>query len=61
MTVPIRATRGAGLGSSEYEGVPADVTIAADATEAVFTVTFADDTVVEGNETLTLTFGTYRG
>ena len=59
VTVPIRATRGAGLGSSEYEGVPADVTIAADATEAVFTVTFADDTVEEGNETLTLTFGTY--
>ena len=59
MTVPIRATRGAGLGSSEYEGVPADVTIAADATEAVFTVTFADDTVEEGSETLTLTFGTY--
>ena len=59
VTVPIRATRGAGLGSSEYEGVPADVTIAADATEAVFTVTFADDTVEEGSETLTLTFGTY--
>ena len=59
VTVPIRATRGAGLGSSEYEGVPADVTIAADATEAVFTVTFADDDVEEGNETLTLTFGTF--
>ena len=59
VVLPIRATPGAGLGSSEYEGVPADVTIAADATEAVFTVTFVDDAVVEGNETLTLTFGTY--
>ena len=59
VVLPIRATPGAGLGSSEYEGVPADVTFAADATEAVFTVTFVDDAVVEGNETLTLTFGTY--
>ena len=58
VVLPLVATGGAGLGSSEYEGVPADVTIAADATEAVFTVTFADDAVVEGNETLTLTFGT---
>ena len=59
VVLPIRATPGAGLGSSEYEGVPADVTFAADATEAEFTVTFVDDAVVEGNETLTLTFGTY--
>ena len=59
VVLPIRATPGAGLGSSEYEGVPASVTIAADATEAEFTVTFVDDAVVEGNETLTLTFGTY--
>ena len=58
VVLPLVATPGAGLGSSEYEGVPADVTIAADETEARFTVTFADDADVEGNETLTLTFGT---
>ena len=38
--------------------MPASVTVAADATQARFTVTFADDAVEEGNETLTLTFGT---
>ena len=36
----------------------ASVTFAADETSKSFTVTFADDAVVEGNETLTLTFGT---
>ena len=59
VVVPIRAARGANLAADEYEGVPASVTFAADETEARFTVTFADDTVVEGNETLTLTFGTF--
>ena len=59
VVLPIDAARGAGLEADEVSGVPASVTIAADATEAVFTVTFADDTVEEGNETLTLTFGTF--
>ena len=36
--------------------MPASVTFAADETEKQFTVTFADDAVEEGNETLTLTF-----
>ena len=58
VVVPITATRGANLGADEFSGVPSDVTFAADATEAVFTVTFGDDAVVEGNETLTLAFGT---
>ena len=58
VVLPIVATRGANLAADEYEGVPASVTFAADETEAPFTVTFADDAVVEGNETLTLTFGT---
>ena len=58
VVVPIRAARGANLAADEYEGVAASVTVAADETEARFTVTFADDAVVEGNETLTLTFGT---
>ena len=58
MVVPIRATRGANLGADEHEAVPSSVTFAADATEAVFTVNFEDDAAVEGNETLTLAFGT---
>ena len=59
VVVPIRASRGANLTADEVEGVPESVTIAADATEAEFTVTFVDDADVEGSETLTLTFGTY--
>ena len=59
VVVPIRAARGANLAADEVEGVPADVTFAADEASKSFTVTFADDAVVEGNETLTLTFGTF--
>ncbi len=59
VVLQIRAARGANLATDEYEGVPADVTFAADATEARFTVQFEDDAVEEGNETLTLTFGTF--
>ena len=58
VVVPLTADRGANLGADEFSGVPASVTFAADATEAVFTVTFGDDAVVEGNEILTLVFGT---
>ena len=54
----IVAARGANLAADEVEGVPADVTFAADEASKSFTVTVADDAVVEGNETLTLTFGT---
>ena len=61
VVLPIGATRGANLAAAEVEGVPADVTFAADATQARFTVTFPDDAAMEGNETLTLTFGTYPG
>ena len=39
--------------------MPADVTFAADETSKSFTVTFEDDAAVEGNETLTLTFGAF--
>ena len=59
VVVPIVATRGANLAADEYEGVPASVTFAADETSKSFTVTFADDAVVEGNETLTFTFGAF--
>ena len=57
VVLPLVATPGANLDADEYEGVPANVAIAADATQARFTVAFADDAVEEGNETLTLTFG----
>ena len=59
VVLPITATRGANLAGAEVEGVPASVTFAPNETQARFTVKFKDDTVVEGNETLTLTFGTY--
>ena len=57
VVLPLVATPGANLDADEYEGVPASVAIGADATQARFTVAFADDAVEEGNETLTLTFG----
>ena len=58
VVVPLTAARGANLQTDEFSGVPAAVTFAADATEAVFTVTFGDDAAVEGNETLTIGFQT---
>ena len=58
VVVPITATQGANLGADEHEAVPSSVTFAPDATEAVFTLEFEDDAAVEGNETLTLAFGT---
>ena len=58
VALTLTAARGANLEADEFSGVPAAVTFAADATEAVFTVTFGDDAAVEGNETLTLAFGT---
>ena len=57
VVLPLVATRGANFAADEVAGVPASVTIAADATQAGFTVTVADDAEEEGNETLTLTFG----
>ena len=59
VALPIVPTRGANLAADEYSGVPADVTFAADETSKSFTVTFEDDAAVEGNETLTLTFGAF--
>ena len=59
VVVPIQAARGANLAADEYEGVPASVPFAADETSKSFTLKFEDDMVVEGNETLTLTFGTF--
>ena len=59
VVLPIQATRGAGLTVGEHEAVPASVTFTENAIEARFTLKFEDDAVEEGNETLTLTFGTY--
>ena len=58
VALPISAARGANLAANEVDGVPSSVTFAADETSRSFTVTFADDAEEEGNETLTLTFGT---
>ena len=58
VALALTAARGANLEADEFSGVPAAVTFAAAATEAVFTVTFGDDAAVEGNETLTLGFQT---
>ena len=58
VALPIRAARGANLAADEVDGVPSSLTFAADETSRSFTVTFADDALEEGNETLTLTFGT---
>ena len=59
VVLPLVATRGAGLTVGEHEAVPASVTFTENAIEARFTLKFEDDAVEEGNETLTLTFGTY--
>ena len=58
VALPISAARGANLAANEVDGVPSSLTFAADETSRSFTVTFADDAEEEGNETLTLTFGT---
>ena len=58
VVVPITAMRGANLGADEHEAVPSSVTFAPDETEKRFTLNFEDDAAVEGNETLTLAFGT---
>ena len=58
VTVPITATRGAGLAATEYSGVPANVTFAAGETSKSFTVAVADDTLDEPDEELTLELGT---
>ncbi|WP_419554669.1 Calx-beta domain-containing protein [Candidatus Poriferisodalis sp.] len=58
VVVPITATRGAGLGTTEYSGVPASVTFAAGDTSEVFAVTMLQDMLDEDDEVLTLELGT---
>ena len=58
VVAPITATRGANLAADEHEAVPSSVTFGPGETEQRFTLKFEDDAVVEGNETLTLAFGT---
>ena len=58
VVVPITPTAGTGLGTSEYTGVPANVTFNAGDTSKSFTVTTVQDTIVETDEELTLSLGT---
>ncbi len=58
VVVPITATAGTGLGTTEYTGVPENVTFNAGDTSKSFTVTAVQDTIVEEDEELTLTLGT---
>ncbi|WP_419554640.1 Calx-beta domain-containing protein [Candidatus Poriferisodalis sp.] len=57
VVVPITATRGAGLGTTEYSGVPASVTFNAGDTSEVFAVTMLQDMLDEDDEVLTLGLG----
>ena len=57
VTVPLTATRGTGLDSTEYSGVPASVTFNAGETSKSFTVTTVDDTDDEPHRVLTLGLG----
>ena len=58
VVAPITATRGANLAADEHEAAPSSVTFGPGETEQRFTLKFEDDAEVEGNETLTLGFGT---
>ena len=58
VTVSITAAPGEGLGSSEYSGVPANVTFAAGEISKSFTVATVDDTDDEPDRLLTFSLGT---
>ena len=58
VTVPITATPGTGLETTEYAGVPESVTFIAGETSKSFTVTTVDDTDDEPHRVLTLGLGT---
>ena len=57
VTVPLTATPGTGLDSTEYSGVPMNVTFGAGDISKSFTVTAVDDTDDEPDRLLTLAFG----
>ena len=58
VTVPIVATPGTGLNSTEYSGVPANVVFNAGVTSESFTVATVDDDDDEPDRLLTFSFGT---
>ena len=58
VTVPLTATPGTGLDSSEYSGVPMNVVFNAGDTSKSFTVTAVQDTDDEPDRLLTFSFGT---
>ena len=58
VTVPLTATRGTGLDSTEYSGVPMNVVFNAGETSKSFTVATVDDSDDEPDRLLTFSFGT---
>ena len=58
ISIPITATSGTGLTTSDYSGVPATVDFVSGDTEKSFILTAVQDQDDEDNETLTLEFGT---
>ena len=58
VTIPLTRTNANGTADSDYSGVPASVTFAANETSKTFTVMPASDTRDEPNKSVTLGFGT---
>ena len=58
ITLPLITARGPGLTTGDFSVVPPSVTFAPGTQRATFTVTFADDTLIEQDKKLTLSFGT---
>ena len=58
VVIPIRKSHSGGATSSDYSGIPADVTIASGSTSATFTVTATDDSEDDDGESVALSFGT---
>ena len=57
VTVPVVRTNGTGATAADLTGAPANVTIGANERSARFTVTAADDALIEDDETVTFSFG----
>ena len=57
VVVPLTAVDGSGVTSADYSGVPSMVTFAASAASASFDFDAGDDNVVEGDEAVTVMFG----
>ena len=57
VTIPVVRTDGTGATAADLTGAPANVTIGANERSASFTVTAADDALIEDDETVTFSFG----